>query len=402
MPSMQELREKRIKLVSDAQSILLRETVTAEQRDKAKRIMDDCAAVEKDIAALEVLDAKWAEMRGTSRLPRGGWSSDEQRAKDVCDAFEKYVRYGKDELSREERALLRERRDITTVGGGTNVAGSYLIPQPFLPSLIDAQKLVGNSVTYVRKKVTNNNGAPMKISLSNDTANTLTTLTAETTVVAEQDPGFNGFIGSVDTVATLVKVSIQELEDSAFDLNLWIKEKFGLRYYRGLEYLIANGNGSNVASLVSGATLGATTAANTGPVFNDYRALYGALEPAYIANGHWMMNQATRVWTMGLVDTLGRPLFIPNPNTGSLDQILGLPICLNQALPSATTPGATGVLLGDLNEGYLLRTDGDVSIRRLAERYIDTLEVGFLGYARVGGYSTDAGTHPTLKMVTHT
>ena len=114
------------------------------------------------------------------------------------------------------------------------------------------------------------------------------------------------------------------------------------------------------------------------------------------------MNQATRVWVMGQKDTLGRPLFIPNPNTGTLDYILGLPICLNQALPAATTPGATGVLLGDLQQGYLLRTDGDVSIRRLDERFVDTLEVGFLAYARIGGYSTDAGTHPILKMITHT
>jgi HK97 family phage major capsid protein len=107
---------------------------------------------------------------------------------------------------------------------------------------------------------------------------------------------------------------------------------------------------------------------------------------------------------MGQKDLYGRPLFIPSPNTNTLDMILGRPITLNQALPSAvdtsTSATDTGVLFGDFAQGYILRTDGPIHILRLDERFIDQLEVGFIGYARVGGASTDAGTHPILKMVT--
>jgi HK97 family phage major capsid protein len=209
---------------------------------------------------------------------------------------------------------------------------------------------------------------------------------------------------STDTVATLVKVSTQELEDSYFDLNAWIREKFGLRYYRGLEYLITNGNGSNVASFVSGATLGATAVAATGPVFDDFTACYTSLDPAYENTASWAMSSTTRGYIMGLKDLYGRPLFIPSPNTGVLDHILGRPIVLNQALPSAvnvsTTQTQTGIVYGDFSQGYLLRTDGDIAIRRLDERFADTLETGFLAYARVGGASTDAGTHPLRTLVT--
>jgi hypothetical protein len=67
----------------------------------------------------------------------------------------------------------------------------------------------------------------------------------------------------------------------------------------------------------------------------------------------------------------------------------------------AFVAGNTGILYGDFNEGYLLRTDGDLSIRRLDERFADSLEVAFLAYARVAGASTDAGTHPILKLATH-
>jgi hypothetical protein len=41
-----------------------------------------------------------------------------------------------------------------------------------------------------------------------------------------------------------------------------------------------------------------------------------------------------------------------------------------------------------------------MSILRLDERFADTLEVGFIGYARLGSAFTDAGTHPILKLAT--
>ena len=405
MSKLIELRQKRVQAIADAQKIVLQEKVTTEDRAKFDAMMADVVTYEEDIKRIELVEKLDAESRSTTRPPRpnpdgSAGGVDPEAAAAEKRAFEKYVRKGEKRMTAEDWSAL-ERRDITTSGIGGTVSGAIAIPQQFLTTMIEAKKQIGNVVSIVRQKVTDNNGAPIKIALSNDTGNTLTTLVNEASVVTEQDPSFSGFVMSTDTVATLVKVSRQELDDAYFDLNTWLRDKFGLRYYRGLEYLLSNGNGSNVASIVSGATLGATTAANTGPVYDDYRACYGALEPAYIANGKWVMNQVSRVWTMGLKDTLGRPLFIPNPNTGSLDQILGLPIVLNQALPNATTPAATGILLGDFEEGYILRTDGGLSILRLDERFADTLEVGFIGYSRIGGAMTDAGTHPILTLATH-
>jgi HK97 family phage major capsid protein len=409
MSKLIELRQKRVQLIAEAQRVLLDENLDNEKRAKAGKMVADVEQMEADITTLEKLEKLEIESRQSAgRPPRpnpdgSGNAEDPERRKAEAKAFESYVRKGYSRMTEEERSIL-ERRDITTVGGGENVSGATMIPQQFLTTMIDAQKLIGNTVSIVRKKVTDNNGAPIKVALSNDTGNTLTTLTAEASVVAEQDPSFSGFVIQTDTVATLVKVSRQELDDSYFDLNTWLRDKFGLRYYRGLEYLITNGNGSNVAALPAGATLGATAAAATGPVYDDFTACYGSLDPAYIPNSNWVLSQTTRVFVMGQKDNYGRPLFIPSPNSGTLDMILGRPIVLNQALPSAvntsSTATATGVLFGDFNEGYILRTDGGISILRLDERFADTLEVGFIGYARVGGASIDAGTHPIRTLVT--
>lgn len=407
MTKLQQLQEKRVQLIAEAQRVVLQETVTAEDRTKFDAMMADVAVYEGDIQRIEQVEKLDAASRSTQRPPRpnpdgSAVLEDPVRKAAEFKAFEKFVRRGYSRMTEEERSLL-EQRDITTTGAGVgNVSGATMIPQQFLTTMIDAQKLIGNTVSIVGKKVTDNNGAPIKIALSNDTGNTLTTLTAEASVVAEQDPSFSGFVMQTDTVATLVKVSRQELDDSYFDLNTWLRDKFALRYYRGLEYLITNGNGSNVAAIAAGATLGATAAAATGPTFEDFVACYASLDPAYIPNANWVMSSITRAFVMGQKDLYGRPLFIPSPNTGTLDMILGRPITLNQAMPAANTDlyQTTGVLFGDFAQGYLLRTDGGISILRLDERFADTLEVGFIGYARLGGASTDAGTHPIRTLVT--
>jgi HK97 family phage major capsid protein len=423
MSKLIEMRQKRVQLIAEAQRIVLQDAVTTEDRAKFDQMMADVAVHEGDIKRLELVEKLDADSRSTERPPRpnpdgSDLATDPVHLKSERKAFEKYIRRGYSHLNEEERALL-ERRDVTIVGGlpappGTGPSGATMIPQQFLTTMYDALKLIGNTVSIVGKKITNNNGAPIKVALANDTMNTLTTLTAEASVVAEQDPSFSGFVMQTDTVATLVKVSRQELDDSYFNLETWLRDKFALRYYRGLEYLITNGNGSNIVGLVPGAvagshttagpTVGATAVSSTGPVYDDFVALYAALDPAYLANANWLMSSLSRAFIMGQKDLYGRPLFIPNPNTGSLDMILGRPIVLNQALVAANAASpynpVNGVFFGDFAQGYLLRTDGDISILRLDERFADTLEVGFIGYARIGSAFTDAGTHPILALAT--
>jgi HK97 family phage major capsid protein len=93
---------------------------------------------------------------------------------------------------------------------------------------------------------------------------------------------------------------------------------------------------------------------------------------------------------LGIVDTLGRPLFVPSVNTDSLESILGRPVVISQYHPNLASTVVGVVQFGSLTDGYVLRTAGDVSILRLNERYADTGEVGFIGYHRNSGFATDA------------
>jgi len=412
--AIQELKMRRGQLGTEAHRLLTAPGCAAEQRTKAASMLEEADALTEQITLLERSE-RWQEIPRVPRpQPGADMEEDEsgQRMRQYRNAFEIYMRGGERSLRDNERALLMsgqrqldknvividgEKRDITV--GGT---GNYIVPQQFYNELIGAQKYIGALYGNVNKKVTPGNGAPMKIGYENDTANTVVVV-AENTPVTESDPTFSGVIQSTDMLATMIKVSRQELADAGFDLEALFRDRLGKRFLRGFENFIANGDGggNNIASLVTGTTSVATSAAATGPTYPDYLAAQGLLDVAYEPNAAWYMNKATRNYTMGLLDTLNRPLFLPNPQTGMLDQILGFPIRLTAYLPNATTAAATGIIYGDLEEHYLLRTDGEMTMQRLDERYADQLMVGFLAYARAGGSVTDPGTHPCVALKTH-
>jgi HK97 family phage major capsid protein len=405
---LKSLREQRDALLTKMQALATGDKFDAEKRSQFDAMNADVAVIEADITRLEALEARQAELRKTPSVNRaepgaqieGDQNSPEVRKQKERRAFEQYIRYGHSGVDAEHRSFLRfEQRDITTAN-----TGATQIPQEFYPILTDALKFYGPIATLVGQKRTTT-GAPMKIALDNDTGNSLVVL-GETVAPAETDPTLSGFILSTDTVTTgTVKITRQELQDSAFDLDAWIRMKFGQRLGRGYEQMITNGNTSNVASLITGATLGATSTGLGSPDgslsigYGDITALYTALDPAYHQNATWLMNSNTRGFLLGVKDGFGRPLFIPNPSSGSFDMLLGRPVALDQALPNIAPSVAGTVLFGDFAQGYLFRTDGDISILRLDERFADTLEVGFIGYSRIGGASTDAGTHPIVKLV---
>jgi HK97 family phage major capsid protein len=409
-----DLKLRRGQLGTEAHALLTAPKCSAEQRAKAAVMLDEADGLTEQIQLLERSGA-WQEMPRPARPAPGADDeglSDEgaARVRDYQNAFEVYMRGGERALRENERALLTsgqrkldknpiliggEKRDITV--GGT---GNYIVPQQFYNELISAQKYIGALYGNVRHKTTPGNGAPMKIGYENDTANTVV-LVAENTPVTESDPLFSGIIQSTDTLATMIKVSRQELADAGFDLPGLFRDRLGKRFLRGLENFIANGDTANIAGLVAGITTFATTAAATGPTYPDYVACETLLDVAYEPTAAWYMNKATRNYTMGLLDTLNRPLFLPNPQTGVLDQILGFPIRLTAYLPNSTTATALGIVFGDLEEAYLLRDDGEMTMQRLDERYADQLMVGFLAYMRAGGNVTDPGTHPCVGLKTH-
>jgi HK97 family phage major capsid protein len=395
-----EVRSKISSLLMEQQQIAIK-GFTAESRAKFDRIQADVAQLEADAERLQAMEARDAELRSFNRSPRPGVndSQNEQRTR-VNAAFRSYALTGR---------IDHEYRDLLTTSDST---GGALIPQMFSGILVDARKFYGPIADKVMQKVTDNKGVPMKVSYDNDTVNGLTLLGTEgTSSPAETDPAFESQISGVDTVTGgLVKVSFQELEDSSFDLDQFIRSKFSIRYARGLERAITLGVDSASTTLpnqpsgglLASAHVGQTTSSLVAGIgWDDLTALFSSVDPAYSIPGKasWVMNSTTRATLLAMKDGFGRPFWTPDPSAdGPFGRLLGYDVILNQSLANIGA-SAKPILFGDLEAAFMLRTDGQPSILRLNERYADTLEVGFYLWSRIGGlYLGQSSVYPVVAL----
>jgi HK97 family phage major capsid protein len=390
MESLRELRNRRNKLLHDSQALCL----------KANRSAEDLAAAEKMIAECESVSTLIHEIENEQRsAPFINDPSDSARNSAVNN------------LSQQERAQQREdfrrflvageRRDLLAGSG----QGAYLVPQEFYPVLTQARKSWG-AVSSIVHEYPTENGAPLKLAFSYDVGNLLHE-SGEPASITEKDPSLSSLLSETDMLDTgLIKISVQELNDSNFDLDNFVRNNFAVRYARGLAQKITNGSLSgNIQSIVTGAYNAVVSAEPTKIRWSDVVALYSSLDPAYQPNSSWVMNSRTRGALLGVTDSLGRPLYIPAPSAEKFDTLLGRPVVLNQylddiAASNSPTTDIVALQFGDFDQGYLLRlVRPGLAIVRLNERFMDTLEVGFIGYTRAGGVVTDAGTHPVINLV---
>jgi HK97 family phage major capsid protein len=384
MSTLIELKQQRTKLLLDSQKILLKKDVTPEERASTKLMIADADALDERIALEERIAKHESEQRSAGRPPRaqpGETATADKKEHDERN-FVHYMRTG-------------EIRDLSV---GTQ--GTPLVPVGFSDTLTEAAKLWGQLASSV-KQLKTSTGESLRIPMAADYQNAFTLL-GEAVAVSEADPSFSSVLSQVDKIqGGIVKISKELLADSAFDLASWLSGEFSKRYWRGVSAAVRNGTTTgNVQAIGTVAVAGVTTASPTAIQYTELAAMYGALEAAYIPSASWVMSSATRAYFLGVEDAYGRPLYVPNVNSDSLDTILGRPVVIDQYAPaigSATVP----ILFGSLTDAYTLRTVGDIEVMRLNERYSDTYEVGFQAFSRVSGFGTDAGTHPLIKLTMH-
>jgi HK97 family phage major capsid protein len=387
-----QLQEKRNKLFADASAIVAGESVTAEQRTQFDTMLAEVTVVDGDIVRLKAIDEHRASLRNPvdQPAPKPGESADpEERAEvrmaRVTKELRNYMLTGK-----------RESRDLTSAAEGV------AIPVGFNPQVISAQKSYGQLYDIVTMLKTDN-GEPIKMVMDNDTSNGLVAVTVGT-AASEVDPTIAGVTLNVGNYTTgVVKVDRGLLSDAGFNIADWIEQKFLNRFYRGASSLIYSGDSGAVASLATGYnTADTVTSATTNILaYKDFAAVIAALDPAYALNAVFAMSNATLGYVVGLSDSAGRPLFLPNygdASSGFAGTILGKNVKVVTQMPAVAT-AAVPVLYGDFREAYTFRQQNPgIGILRLNELYAAGFEVGFVGFARVGGVNTDAGTHPVCSI----
>jgi HK97 family phage major capsid protein len=256
---------------------------------------------------------------------------------------------------------------------------------------------------------TTGTGSPRKYSAIDDTASFFA-VNQEAVAAVEVDPTGIANLSNTDQLSTLVLVSRAEIEDSQFSIDNLLNNLIGKRYQRTIEKFVAQGNGSNYAKLAP-SVLATTTENPTAPAFQDIVALTSALDPSYLPNAVWSMNQATRAQLFGLVDNFGRPIFtVGGVGAGTtqaqntFDTLMGKPVIWSNYLPTMIAGGAPSIYFGDHSQALVLRSvAGSFELIMLKERYMDQGMYGFIAFARGGSYNPLAGTtaKPLVALTQH-
>ncbi|MEU6527868.1 phage major capsid protein [Streptomyces sp. NPDC046928] len=412
MPTLKDLLDQRAAAWNKAQEFQNRAATDAELS------AEDRSAWDAALADVERLSADIEREERHARLSNVDYSqvidatkdAEEERhggpdkAEAYANAWRSWVREGTTELSSEERTALRsgwvDGKELRAQGVATGAAGGYLVPAPFRAKLIEAQKFY-SSMRDVAEVITTETGATLPWPTNDDTAN-IGAILSENTQVTEQDVtiGTND-VGAYMYTSKLVRVSLQLLNDNAFDLESWLAGVLGRRIGRAQNQHFTTGTGTaQPEGVQTNAVIGktGTTGQTTSVTYDDLIDLIHSVDPAYRNSGRaqFMLNDTTLAAARKLKDGQNRPLWEPSIQVGTPDGLLGYGYTINQDMP-VMAANAKSILFGDFYAGYLIRDVQDVQLLRLAERYADYLQVGFLAFARTDGTPQDTAAYKAYR-----
>ncbi|MFI2911120.1 phage major capsid protein [Streptomyces sp. PDY-4] len=412
MPTLKDLLDQRASAWDKAQEFQNRaasdDKLSAEDRTAWDNALADVERLSADIEREErhqrLSNVDYSQVLDATRDADEERHGGPDRAEAYANAWRTWMRDGAAELNSEERTALRtgwvDGKELRAQGVATGAAGGYLVPPEFRATMVEAQKFF-SSMRDVAEVITTQSGATLPWPTADDTAN-VGAILGENTQVTEQDVTLGqADIGAYTYTSKLVRVSLQLLNDAAFDFENWLARKLGERIGRAQNAHFTTGTGTaQPEGVQTNAVIGKTgaTGQTTSVTYDDLIDLIHSVDAAYRNSGRsrFMLNDATLSAARKLKDGQNRPLWEPSIQVGVPDGLLGYSYTVNQDMP-VMAANAKSILFGDFAAGYLIRDVQDVQVLRLSERYADYLQVGFLAFARTDGTPQDAAAYRAYR-----
>ena len=418
MADIAELREKQQNLVAEARSALNQlDENTSESRAKELEQQHDAAMGQFDklderIQRMEKLAG--AEERSSQPDPRRPVEADTtgtvERGDDPIDrtdVFKRAMCFGVNTLTTEERHELANLRanlnaEQRAQSAGTNSEGGFTVPEGFQQEIVAAMQAYGPMLNPgVTRQLVTATGNALPFPTMDDTSNK-GALLAENTQATEQDVAFGQKqIEAYTYTSKIVRMSLQLLQDSAFDMNGLIRDVFGERIGRIANEHLTVGTGTNQPEgILTASGAGPTAAAAAAIDLDDVIDLEHSVDPSYRAlpTTAFMFHDNILQALRKLKDGNGNYIWQPADVRGGVGAtILGYPYVVNQDMTSTVGTGDKTMLFGAM-EKYLVRRVRDFELLRLTERYADFLQVGFIGFSRMDGKLLD---NKAVKHLVH-
>jgi HK97 family phage major capsid protein len=205
--------------------------------------------------------------------------------------------------------------------------------------------------------------------------------------IPESDDSFGQVTIGAYKLGTMLKISEELLNDSAFALEAYVVREFARRTGAKEEDAFLNGDGTGkptgILAATGGGQIGVTTAGATAITLDEMLDLYHALKTPYRRSAAFITNDATVKALRKLKDNNGVYLWQPSIKEGTPDTILNRPLITSAFMPGIAA-GAKTVVFGDFRYYWIADRQGRI-FRRLNELFAVNGQVGFIATQRVDG-----------------
>lgn len=284
----------------------------------------------------------------------------------------------------------------------TTTKGGHTIQTDLMTVLTEAMKAYGG-MREAATVIATGGGNPLSFPTVDDTGNKATIL-AINTAAAGKDLTFGQVtLGAHKYTSGLILVPIELMQDTAVDLVGYIGRAIGIRVARGTNehFTVGTTSTTNPVGCVTRATTVVSGSSTTELSYANLLTVLHSVDPAYQAapGARWMMHDKILKDAKSLVDTQGRPLWLPSMAGGEPATLLGYPYTVNQDMVSSTTAVKAKILVfGDLRQ-HVIRDAGPFELLRLDERYAEKAQVCFVSFSRHDSNTLVASTDTTLRPV---
>lgn len=303
-------------------------------------------------------------------LHPGGAGDDGASSEEYRHLWDRYLRADKGAIAEVESMP----RNAQSEGVGSE--GGFLVPPGFRARLIERLKAFGG-IAGVAEEIVTETGNGIEWPTIDDTGNVGEVVAEGGTFSAGADLVFgSNNLGAFRYMAgggsgNPVRVSVELLQDAAFDVEALVARLLGVRLARVQAVHLATGTGVNQPlGLITGLTGIELLADTNGITYDDLVNFTHAVDPAYRAllNCRWVFNDTMLGTIQKVKDSHGDPIWSrlgpnftdPLPN----GYLLGYPITIDQAMPTMVANDNTlnWGAFGDIREGYVVRRVRDVQI----------------------------------------
>jgi len=284
-------------------------------------------------------------------------------------------------------------REHRALAGGTDAAGGFTVPTTTSAELIDLARANMVLESAGARTLALDSGETIVARLASDP---LPAWRVENAAVEAGDPTFSAAVLKPQSIAVLVKASVELMSDSInleAELPLIMARALALEIDRA--GLIGSGTAPEPRGIVNMAGLTANTyaggtLASYAPILIGRGALHGANERL----GAVIMSSRDENTLAGLVASDGQPLQMPRA-------LEGIRMLHTTALP---TDGGAGddesqIIAGDF-EQLLIGVRSGIRVEILRERFMDNLQFGLICHARIDFAAARPGAFTVLSGIT--